>query len=231
MAEASLTNRQQRQLAAVSRFEAWAAEQLAGHAEAPLAAADELNRLLKSWFSELAVDVTHSEVHISVIRRLPADAPRAHRAASAHFDRLDWTRVACLVNRRRLRCGAWDDAEILGAMQAWAQMNGRSPTYMDWVQGRGSWPTSRTVLRHFGKWSQALRCARLAPHHPETFPRNHPWTDQEVIQALRQWAADHDQPPSWHDWLKASAGRPCTGTVESHFGGWTPGLVAAGLAA
>jgi hypothetical protein len=230
MAEAGLTNRQQRQLAAVSRFEAWAAEQLAGHPEVPRAATDELNKLLKSWFAEVTVDVTQEDVQISVVRRVPADAPRAHREASARFDRLDWTRVACLVNRLRLRSGAWDDVEILGAMQAWAQINDRSPTYMDWVKGNGSWPTSRTVLRHFGKWSRALRRAQLPPHHPETFPRNHPWTDQEVIQALRQWAGEHDQPPSWHDWLKASTERPCTGTVESHFGGWTTGLVAAGLA-
>jgi hypothetical protein len=47
--------------------------------------------------------------------------------------------VACLVNRQRLRCSAWDDVEILGAMQTWAQLNDRSPTYMDWVKGDGSW--------------------------------------------------------------------------------------------
>lgn len=216
-----------RQLEAVGRFEAWAAEELAGRTEGSRAAAVELNGLLRRWFTEICLDVTPTEVRVRVLRRFPLDAPQAARQASVAFGRLEWTRVACLVGRRRFRCAAWDDVEILGAMQAWAQLHGRAPTSKDWVNGRGVWPTNKTVYRHFPSWRAALRRAGLKAGRPVEPSRNWAWGDEEILEAIRAWAHERGRPPRWDEWARAAPGRPCTWTVEKHFGGWTAGLAAA----
>jgi hypothetical protein len=166
---------------------------------------------------------------IQVTHRHPAGEVTTPRQAAVHLDRADWTRVACHVGRQRLRFSAWEGAEILGALRAWAETNGRSPTWIDWVKAGDGRPNSLTVQRHFGRWQRALRLAGLASYAPIVPPRNSPWTDAEVIQALRDWAGEHGRAPMWHEWLRSAPGRPCNQTVREHFGGWTAGLVAAGL--
>jgi hypothetical protein len=168
-------------------------------------------------------------VEIAVTRRTSTGEPSSSRQAVRRLDRADWTRVACHIGRRRLRCGAWDDAEILGALQAWAETHGRSPTSIDWVKADVDRPNSLTVRRHFRNWTRMLRLAGLQPYVPATQPRNFAWTDSEVIQALRDWAAEHGRPPEWHEWLRSAPGRPCNQTVREHFGSWNLGLTAAGL--
>ena len=105
------------------------------------------------------------------------------------------TRVACDIGRPRLRCAIWDAAEILGALQAWTETNGRSPTSIDWVTADINRPNSLTVRRHFGSWNRALRLAGLQAYVPAVQPRNYACNDSEVIQALKDWAAEH-APPS-----------------------------------
>ncbi|MCW3033353.1 MAG: hypothetical protein JWM60_1698 [Solirubrobacterales bacterium] len=216
-----------RQLEAVPRFDAWASEALRGQSEQTRTAASELNGLLARWFTEMTVDVTATEVTIAVLRRFPLDSAATARRASVVFDRLDWARVACLVGRSRFRCAAWDDVEILGAMQAWALIHDRAPTSQDWVNGHGVWPTNKTVYRHFTSWRGALRRAGLERHRPNEPPRNWAWSDQEILEAIRVWVREHGRAPRWDEWARAAPGRPCTWTVEKHFGGWTTGVAAA----
>jgi DNA invertase Pin-like site-specific DNA recombinase len=221
------SQRLQRQLKEVGRFEAWAAEELAGRSEHSRAEASELSGLLRRWFTEITVDVAPLEVTICVVRRFPLDASKSEREAAVRFDRLDWTRVACLVGRRRFRCAAWDDVEILGAMQAWAQLHDRAPTSKDWVNGHGVWPTNKTVYRHFPSWRTALRRAGLTTPRPSGPPRNWAWSDEEILDAVRAWIRQHGRAPRWDEWARAEPGRPCTWTVEQHFGGWKAGVAAA----
>jgi hypothetical protein len=225
--EQSPGRRLEQQLESVGRFEAWAAEELTGRSERTRAEATELSSVLRRWFTGITVEVTPLEVMIGVVRRFPLDAPQTARQASVRFDRLDWTRVACLVGRRRFRCAAWDDVEILGAMQAWAQLHGRAPGSKDWVNGHGVWPTNKTVYRHFRTWRTALRRARLQSQQPSESPRNWAWSDQEILESMRAWMREHGRAPRWDEWVRAAPGRPCTWTVENHFDGWTAGIAAA----
>ncbi len=60
----------------------------------------------------------------------------------------------------------WDDAEIIGALRAWAETNGRTSAHGDWYVADANRPNSQTVLRHlrhFGTWKTALRRAGLKP--------------------------------------------------------------------
>lgn len=210
--------RLQRQLEEVGRFEAWSTEVLAGTTEQSRRQVDGLSALLARWFADIGVSVSAAEVTIEAVRRFPLDAPRAARTASVSLDRLDWARVACLTGRRRLRCGGWDDVEILGAIRAWAELHGRAPGSQDWVNGGGFWPTSKTVRRHFRSWRVALRRAGVKAHGPDGPPRNWGWSDEDILEALRAWTREHGRPPRWHEWARAAPGRPCTATVETHFG-------------
>jgi hypothetical protein len=224
----TLTQRRVRQLETIGRFEAWATDELAGRTEKSRAEAPKLNRLLSNWFSTITVVVGRVHVEITAHRRFPGEQPSSQ--SLVHFDRADWTRVACHVGRPRLRCAQWDDAEILGAMLAWSEANRRSPTRSDWIKAKPNQPSSLTVERHFKYWDRALRAAGLKPYVPDSLPRNYAWGDPDVIQALQTWATEHDgRPPAWHEWLRAAPGRPCTDTVVQHFGTWRSGLAAANL--
>jgi DNA invertase Pin-like site-specific DNA recombinase len=221
--------RRMRQLDAVTRFEAWTAEELTGRTDASRAEASKLNGLLASWFSAILLRVDSTKVELEVTDRLPAGQATGPRTTMVRLDRADWTRVACHIGRRRLRHSSWEDAEILGALQAWTEKNARSPTWIDWVHAGPARPNALTVQRHFGRWDRALRRAGLARYVPVVPPRNWAWSDAEVIQALRDWAGEHGRTPRWHEWLRATPGRPCNNTVYEHFGSWTAGLTAAGL--
>ncbi len=228
---ARLSQRQRRQLEAVTRFEAWAAEELSGRTEASRAEAPELNHLLSGWLSSITVTVGATNIEIVVTPRFPVgpagDSPV--RRAAVTLDPAEWTRVACLVGRPRLRSSAWDDAEILGALQAWAEINGRSPTWMDWRAADATRPNAITVRRHFRTWKRALHLAGLHPFVPASAPRNYAWSDADILAALKDWAAKNGRPPKWDEWMHATPERPCTNTVCQHFGGWRAGLAAAGL--
>jgi hypothetical protein len=100
--------------------------------------------------------------------------------------------------QRRSRCGDSSATEA----------NGRGPTSIDWVKGDLNRPNSLTMRRHFGTWDRALHLAGLEPYVPSTQSRNYGWSDSEMIQALKDWTAEHGRSPKWHEWLRASPGRP-----------------------
>jgi hypothetical protein len=226
--EANMPRRRARQLEAVPRFDGWAAQQLAGRTDDSRAEEQKLNRLLRTWFSQLTVTMDETSVLITARHRTPTGQHSTQ--AEVHIDRSDWARVAWHTDRPRLRRQGWDDSEILGALQGWAETHSRSPTPIDWVHADTNHPSARTVRAHFVTWKSALRHAGLEPHVPDTPPKSYPWTDSELIHALRQWAAAHGHPPNWHKCLRAQPGQPCNSTICQHFGGWKAGLEAAGLA-
>jgi DNA invertase Pin-like site-specific DNA recombinase len=223
----SIPSRRRRRLAAVPRFEAWAAQELAGRTDASRAETLSLNRLLRTWFSTVAVTINNTSVEIAAMPRPPAGGPPPHRLAEVQIDRAHWAHVACQLDRPRLRRQEWDDSEIIGALQGWAEANGRSPTPSEWVKCDINHPCARTIRIHFGTWRRALRRAGLKPYVPDTPPRNYAWSDQEVVNAIRKWTAEHGHQPKWHEWHSAQPGQPSRETVRKHFGGWRAGLAAA----
>jgi DNA invertase Pin-like site-specific DNA recombinase len=227
--ESDASPKMSRRFDAVERFEIWAEQESQGRNDASRAEASKLNRLLRRWFS--GVTVIMDEVHVGITARhhTTGDGDGSERSRTVQLNRVDWTRVACHNGQPRLRYGGWDDSEIVGALQAWADANGRSPIRTDWLKAEGNYPTSLTVVSHFKSWRRALRVAGLAPYVPPSHPRNTPWGDAEILQALRDWTAQQGRVPIWHDWRRAVEGRPCNQTVCDHFGNWRAGLAAAGL--
>lgn len=59
------------------------------------------------------------------------------------------------------------------------------------------------------------------------------WTPDEIVAALKAWAAEHGGAPSFADWRYADpdGGRPTASTVRDHHGSWLAALTASGLEA
>lgn len=58
--------------------------------------------------------------------------------------------------------------------------------------------------------------------------RERPWTREQIIDAIRQWAAEHGRPPTTKDWHSWSPDRPTHDVVRSRYGTWGAAIVAAG---
>jgi hypothetical protein len=218
------SSRQARRLEVAKRFEEWARQDHAGRTDALRARVRELQCELRTWFSNVSVAMDGNTVTIVAHRRPVARSAPPVRVETG-FDRREWVRSSGLARCTHRLYGRWAAAEILGALQAWADANGRSPRPMDWVYASIDHPDSLTVRRHFKTWNRAVRRAGLKPLGPDV----HPWSDDEVIGALRRWAAHHGRAPRWEEWMRAGPGRPSKTTVVTHFGGWRAALAVAGL--
>jgi DNA invertase Pin-like site-specific DNA recombinase len=216
------TQRRARELADVLRLRQWIDREADGRSEATRAEAEELNRLLRGWFSAIAIDVTPKAVEITATRR-SASFPSS---TTVTIDRADWTRLAPPGHRQLAPASAWSEAEMIGALQAWADRHARSPRRVEWERAGSAHPGSLTVCKHFGNWNRALRKAGLPP---VARPARHPWTDEEIVEALRAWAKQHGRAPAHLDWALGARERPCAQTVWCRFGSWTRALHAAGL--
>jgi hypothetical protein len=63
---------------------------------------------------------------------------------------------------------AWTRESIVEAIIVWRDEHGHWPTYQSWRRSKAL-PSTRTILRHFGRWSLALEAAR----GPNTCRRGH----------------------------------------------------------
>src|SRR3954471_2157099 len=84
-----------------------------------------------------------------------------------------------MTGRRRAPPGTWTRARVVEALQDWTRLVGSPPRSYEWapasarVLGRESplsrlwtawhprWPSTATVVRHFGGWNRALSAAGL----------------------------------------------------------------------
>ncbi|HZO37314.1 MAG TPA: hypothetical protein VFB41_10620 [Solirubrobacteraceae bacterium] len=82
------------------------------------------------------------------------------------------------VSSRRSGARGWSDAQILAAIRAWYRLYDEVPCLADWDPHRaritgqewrirryrgGEWPSTRTVFNRFGRMSDAITAAGLAP--------------------------------------------------------------------
>ena len=126
----------------------------------------------------------------------------------------------------------WTADTVIAAIHEWARLEGRAPRYDEWASGRHAsgrwrdeyprWPPAGTVQRLHGSWAAALSAAGHSPAW-------RPFTDQEVIDALRADAGQLGRAPLRSEWQQRPAGTPGFGAVISHFGTWNRGLRAAGV--
>jgi DNA invertase Pin-like site-specific DNA recombinase len=222
---ASISQRRARRLEEARAFQAWAEHQRHGSSAASRSEARKLNRLLRTWFTKVTVEMDEASVEITAQRRAGA-GEFAPVPVAVRFDRCEQARLSDRPHRKHT---PWADAEIVGALQAWAARHGRSPAWSEWRKADPYHPGSLTVARRYGSWSAALRRAGLKAPEPAVSWRHLPWSDEEIVTALRLWSAEHGQLPAWPDWLRAATGHPSTQTVRAHFGSWQAGLAAAAV--
>jgi hypothetical protein len=147
---------------AVRDMERWAVHEQLGRSDATRDEARILNRTIRSWFSTVTITMDDRGVtFVSVPRGADGEPDLANRA-EAHIEIQHWTRDFPQARAIRTRNWEWTDAEILGALQAWADVNGHSPRPRDWGTASTEHPIAKTVRCHFKTWTRALRQAGLA---------------------------------------------------------------------
>lgn len=115
--------------------------------------------------------------------------------------------VALRRLRKRVQFGGkpWTRDEILASAWEWAHRFGMSPTATDWNPAllrrkdgspevleryvSGDWPSTATVVRHFGSWSAMLAAGDLPDNEGK---RGHKTSERD--------AEDRDGLPEWGGW-------------------------------
>lgn len=63
-------------------------------------------------------------------------------------------------SRPKRRYSYWTRDSIIREIRAWHRKHGRPPSVAEWnVRTKAKWPTSCTVMRHFGSWNAAIEAA------------------------------------------------------------------------
>lgn len=96
--------------------------------------------------------------------------------------------------RKRTVAGGkrWTKERIVAALQADARLRGRPPYSSDWSRATDEHPERTTVRRAFGGWREALVAAGIAGDPP--------WTGDEILDRIVEWAEIYGAPPSLSDW-------------------------------
>lgn len=116
----------------------------------------------------------------------------------------------------------WERETILAALRGLARERGRPPKQADLWPKRAGVPSNDVIVARFGSFTAALTAAGFQPR-----VRN--WSRDQVIRALKDWAAASGRSPTYGDWKRAGKNHPPAGVVAKLFGSWPAGLLAAGL--
>lgn len=149
--------------------------------------------------------------------------------------------------------------DIVVAIGRWIEEYGGPPTVFDWDPSwarrrgqawraerfaEGDWPTISIVRRQFGNMSKALFAAGVRPRSGPVGVRAHLLSDEDVLDAIREWTGRYGEPPATADWSPSrarNAGQdwraeryragdwPSVSTVVRRFGTFGAAVRAAGL--
>ena len=149
--------------------------------------------------------------------------------------------------------------EIVAAIKRWQELYGEPPKVLDWDPSwarrrgetwraerfdAGEWPTAAIVRRQFGNMSKALFAAGARPRRGPTRGRAHTLSDEEILDAIREWNRLYGEPPAMSDWSPARARStaqawrieryyagnwPSGNTVARRFGNFTEAVRRAGI--
>jgi hypothetical protein len=133
-----------------------------------------------------------------------------------------WNAALQAAGFNRPRPPTVSDDQIIAALQAYHRRHQISPMRSDW-QHVGS-PNSATIEKRFGSWNAALAAAGLPPRRVRRV-----WTNREVIDGLRRFAADHGRPLRASDRIGWLSVYPSPALVVTRFGSLSAGLHKAGL--
>lgn len=117
------------------------------------------------------------------------------------------------------------DQQILGLIRDWVAEHGHSPSMKEWSETA---PISVKPLKsHFGSYNKAILAAGFEPV-VRIWSGSRRWSDDEILEALRQKAEQLGRSPSGDD-LKRAGDHPTLHTVIRHFGTLNNALKKAGL--
>lgn len=135
------------------------------------------------------------------------------RLAAGLGERAEWMRDRGQGGRRP----KWTASGVIAALRDLAGILGHTPTMAE-LEGRPRtrWPSPARVRMVFGTWNAALAAADLPLN--ATRPRPRIWSDEEILQAIRDAAAagDRGQKP-----FREGRRRPWLATITIRFGSWS----------
>jgi DNA invertase Pin-like site-specific DNA recombinase len=217
----AISGRRSRELEFVNRLEAWVKINTGTPSEASRKELGELRHGLHDLFAAVTLAQDATTITIQADHRTSGGKIKRNEV---RFNRREWRRVAPVTLRAKHAYMHWDQAEIIGALQRWADHHGNAPRSSHWKSASVEHPSSNTVRRHLTSWPRALKLAGLV--NPRPVKR---WSDDEIFRALAGWTKQHGRPPRQHEWTRGTPMRPCTTTVCNHFGSWSAALLAAAL--
>jgi hypothetical protein len=142
--------------------------------------------------------------------------------------------------KRCLRCATrrsnpkrWSAQDLLDAIFAWEQLEGRPPANMDWrpsTDGQHNrwerefprWPPASAARIVFGSWTEMMAIAGYPPYNP-------PWNPKQVIEAIQRMAGELGRAPLKEECDASPDGYPSASTIKRRFGSFSAGIRAAGL--
>ncbi len=86
----------------------------------------------------------------------------------------------------------WTREQVLTALRADAERQGRTPTSKQWERRPATRPGYNAVRKHFGSWNAAIEAAGLVPEDPK-------WTRDTVLHALRELERELGRQPTSGD--------------------------------
>ncbi len=116
--------------------------------------------------------------------------------------------------------GPWTEAEVLDGLRAFARDHGRPPNSRDLSDTRGTpYPPATAVIRTIG----SLRAALVRLGHDAAWS---PVSDEQLLDALRAYAREHDCAPTVAVWRREHR-RPGASVIIRRHGSWSAALAAA----
>jgi len=123
------------------------------------------------------------------------------------------------VARRAPTTAGWTPELAIAACQQFQREEGRRPTQEEAKRDRRL-PCVKVVQRLFGTWSKLMTAAGLETYRPEALA----WSDQRLLDTLRDFAAQHGRLP-YHREMRSANGLPSGGTLFRRFGSSNPAAV------
>jgi hypothetical protein len=157
------------------------------------------------------------------------------------------------------RASRYSRAEIVRAIQVWAEQYGEPPAMIDWDPARArrlghawraerfdadQWPSARMVSGHFPSFNAAVEAAGLQPRRTPTRLRPNLAGSSAILEAIVEWTRRYGDVPTMADWDPVRARRlkqdwriaryrqgdwPSARSVAHHFGSFASAIAAAGL--
>ncbi|MGO9976907.1 MAG: homing endonuclease associated repeat-containing protein [Solirubrobacteraceae bacterium] len=134
-----------------------------------------------------------------------------------------WNRALRAAGFDRPRPPEVSDEQILAGLRAYHRDHGTSPARADWRRA-GLSPNISTIEQRFGSWNAALTAAELAPRRV-----SRDWSDPDMIEGLRRFAADHGRPLRASDRVGSLSVYPSPALVVTRYGSLSAGIRKAGL--